>query len=286
MISEDVLKMKIGVFIKDKSIEADNRLRDLLERLGKSGCELYDIEDKEDLQSGTEMVMSVGGDGTFLSASKRVAQSGVPIIGVNLGRLGFLSENSPENVVSAILHGEYTIESRTTLGASVSGSDYALPHDFWPYALNEVTVHRSGAAVLGIKVSIDHNVLPTYWADGLLVATSSGSTAYSLSVGGPICLPEAKVLVIAPIAPHNLNVRPLVVPDTSLIEISIETREQTAVMTMDNRTFDIDPSCSISVSMAQFSLKRIRLAKSSFVKALTSKLFWGEDIRNNGEYGL
>ena len=265
MISEDVWKMKIGIFIKDKSIEADNRLRNLLERLGKSGCELYDIENREDLQSGTEMVMSVGGDGTFLSASKRVAQSGVPIIGVNLGRLGFLSENSPENVVSAILHGEYTIESRTMLGASVIGSDYALPHDFWPYALNEVTVHRSGAAVLGIKVSIDHNVLPTYWADGLLVA---------------------KVLVIAPIAPHNLNVRPLVVPDTSLIEISIETREQTAVMTMDNRTFDIDPSCSISVSMAQFSLKRIRLAKSSFVKALTSKLFWGEDIRNNGEYGL
>lgn len=275
--------MKIGFYIKDKSYENSPVLKEMFAGLKAAGCELYNVDSRDDLRSGTDMVMSIGGDGTFLSASKRVAASGIPIIGVNLGRLGFLSENSPENVVNAILNGEYTIERRTMLHASVKGENIELPEGFWPYALNEVTVHRNGPAVLGIKVSIDKNTLPTYWADGLLVATSSGSTAYSLSVGGPICLPEAKVLVIAPISPHNLNVRPLVVPNTSVVDISIETRDDTAEMTTDNRSLTISPEASITVSMAQFSLKRIRLAKSSFVKALTSKLFWGEDIRNNGE---
>ena len=115
------------------------------------------------------------------------------------------------------------------------------------------------------------------------MATSSGSTAYSLSAGGPICTPDSKVLIIAPIAPHNLNVRPLVVPETAEIEISIRSRDASAIFTMDNRTMTIGISARIRVSMAQFSLKRIRLSRSSFVKALVSKLFWGEDIRNNGD---
>ena len=133
-----------------------------------------------------------------------------------------------------------------------------------------------------VNVTIDGNTLPTYWADGLLVATSSGSTAYSLSVGGPICMPDTKVLIIAPISPHNLNVRPLVVPDTAKITITLQSRDDAVVMTMDNKTVEIDPNWTVEVSVAQFSLKRIRLSKSEFVKALTSRLFWGEDMRNNG----
>ena len=148
--------------------------------------------------------------------------------------------------------------------------------------MNEVALHRSGSSVLGIHVSIDGEALPTYWADGLLVATSSGSTAYSLSVGGPICLPDTKVLIIAPIAPHNLNVRPIVVPETAKIDISFESRDGRATMTNDNRVVEIQPDWSIHIEMAQFSLKRIRLAESGFVRALTSRLFWGEDMRNNG----
>ena len=148
--------------------------------------------------------------------------------------------------------------------------------------MNEVALHRSGSSVLGIHVSIDGEPLPTYWADGLLVATSSGSTAYSLSVGGPICLPDTKVLIIAPIAPHNLNVRPIVVPETAKIDISFESRDGRATMTNDNRVVEIQPDWSIHIEMAQFSLKRIRLAESGFVRALTSRLFWGEDMRNNG----
>ncbi|MCI5989650.1 MAG: NAD(+)/NADH kinase [Candidatus Cryptobacteroides sp.] len=275
--------MLFAFYIKNKALSDNPRLLLLRKNLEEAGCVLYDIESRGDLRQGTEAVISVGGDGTFLSASKRVADSGIPIIGVNMGRLGFLSENKPEDVAEALVKGEYRLENRTMLSASISGTDVDGKIDFWPYALNEVTVHRSGAAVLGISVCVDGEELPTYWADGLIVATSSGSTAYSLSAGGPICTPDSKVLIIAPIAPHNLNVRPLVVPETAEIEISIRSRDASAIFTMDNRTMTIGISARIRVSMAQFSLKRIRLSRSSFVKALVSKLFWGEDIRNNGD---
>lgn len=275
--------MLFAFYIKNKALSDNPRLLLLRKNLEEAGCVLYDIESRGDLRQGTEAVISVGGDGTFLSASKRVADSGIPIIGVNMGRLGFLSENKPEDVAEALVKGEHRLENRTMLSASISGTDVDGKIDFWPYALNEVTVHRSGAAVLGISVCVDGEELPTYWADGLIVATSSGSTAYSLSAGGPICTPDSKVLIIAPIAPHNLNVRPLVVPETAEIEISIRSRDASAIFTMDNRTMTIGISARIRVSMAQFSLKRIRLSRSSFVKALVSKLFWGEDIRNNGD---
>ena len=275
--------MLFAFYIKNKALSDNPRLLLLRKNLEEAGCVLYDIESRGGLRQGTEAVISVGGDGTFLSASKRVADSGIPIIGVNMGRLGFLSENKPEDVAEALVKGEYRLENRTMLSASISGTDVDGKIDFWPYALNEVTVHRSGAAVLGISVCVDGEELPTYWADGLIVATSSGSTAYSLSAGGPICTPDSKVLIIAPIAPHNLNVRPLVVPETAEIEISIRSRDASAIFTMDNRTMTIGISARIRVSMAQFSLKRIRLSRSSFVKALVSKLFWGEDIRNNGD---
>ena len=273
---------KIGIFVKNPALREDGRTVALLSSLREGGCEMYDLVSKDDVKADSTMVLSVGGDGTFLSAAKRVAPIGIPILGVNLGRIGFLSENSPETVAEAILSGEYSVEDRSMLYSSIHGGDIVLNEGFWPYALNEVTVHRIGSSVLGIHVTLDGTPLPTYWADGLLVATSSGSTAYSLSVGGPICMPESKVLIIAPIAPHNLNVRPLIVPDSSRVSISVETRDPKVVMSMDNRNLDMSPSWSLEVSMAQFSLKRIRLAKSNFVKALTSKLFWGEDIRNNG----
>ncbi|MDD6253772.1 MAG: NAD(+)/NADH kinase [Bacteroidales bacterium] len=275
--------MLFGFYVKNKALLGSPRIARLRDGLVDAGCGVYDIETRSDLRKGTSAVLSIGGDGTFLSASKRVADSGVPIIGVNMGRLGFLSENKPEDVAAALLSGAYELEDRTMLSATLSGEGTDSVMDFWPYALNEVTVHRSGAAVLGISVTVDGEELPTYWADGLIVATSSGSTAYSLSAGGPICTPDSKVLIIAPIAPHNLNVRPLVVPESAVIVISIKSRDSSAVFTMDNRTMTIGSSTVIRVSMAQFSLKRIRLSTSSFVKALVSKLFWGEDIRNNGD---
>ena len=274
--------MKIGIFIEKEALRAEPRFLELVRQLQEASYELYDIASKADIRPGTDLVLSVGGDGTFLSAAQTVSDVGIPILGVNFGRLGFLSENRPEAVVQALMEGEFSVEYRTMLNATLKGKNARKDIGLLPYAVNEVSIHRSGVGVLGVNVTIDGNTLPTYWADGLLVATSSGSTAYSLSVGGPICMPDTKVLIIAPISPHNLNVRPLVVPDTARITISIQSRDDKAIMTMDNKTMEIDPSWTIEVAMAQFSLKRIRLSKSEFVKALTSRLFWGEDMRNNG----
>ncbi len=275
--------MKIAVYSRDGEAMCDERLSRMFERLGKESFELFEIRGRDDIRPDTDLVLSVGGDGTFLSASQCVGKSGVPILGVNLGRLGFLSEYSPEEACDALLSGDWYLEDRELLRTDVSGSPLRSDPQFWPFTLNEVSVHRSGAALLGIDVRIDGHPLPTYWADGLLVATSSGSTAYSLSVGGPICAPEAKVLIIAPIAPHNLNARPLVVPDTTAISISMRSRDDGVMLSMDNRNHLVEPSASLEVMVAQFSLKRVRLKNTSFIKALTTKLFWGEDIRNSGE---
>jgi NAD+ kinase len=148
------------------------------------------------------------------------------------------------------------------------------------YALNEITVHRNGAAVLAVEVTVDGVALPTYWADGLIVSTSSGSTAYSLSAGGPIVLPEAKVLIITPIAPHNLNVRPLVVPDNAQISLKVSSRDANVALTADNRGGLVEEGTVVNISLAQFSLKRVRLNNADFINALTEKLYWGEDVRN------
>lgn len=281
--------MKIALYSRDGGAMTDPRLSSMLDKLEKESFMIYETSGGEDLLPGTDLVMSVGGDGTFLSAARCVGASGVPILGVNLGRLGFLSEYSPEEACGALLSGAWYLEDRELLETEVDGSLSENPalsasaESFSPFTLNEVSVHRSGAALLGVDVTIDGHPLPTYWADGLLVATSSGSTAYSLSVGGPICAPEAKVLIIAPIAPHNLNARPLVVPDTTKVSISMRSRDESVMLSMDNRNHLIQPSATLAVKVAQFSLKRVRLKNTSFIKALTTKLFWGEDIRNSGE---
>jgi NAD+ kinase len=274
--------MKIGYFILREGLRNDERMLSLLKDLEQATFEVYEIRTKNDVQPETDLVLSMGGDGTFLSAAHVVADIGLPILGVNFGRIGFLCENRPEDVRRALVEGDFRIEYRTVLNATLKGPEARKTIGMLPYSVNEVALHRSGSSVLGIHVSVDGEPLPTYWADGLIVATSSGSTAYSLSVGGPICMPDTKVLVVAPIAPHNLNVRPIVLPETAKVDISFESRDGRANMSTDNRVVEIQPDWSIHVEMAQFSLKRIRLAQSGFVKALTSRLFWGEDMRNNG----
>ncbi len=259
-------------------MESDPEIRGLFGTLEDGGCGLHVLGDGEEPASDCDMILCVGGDGTFLSSSVLAARCGIPVMGINLGRLGFLSENRPSEVAQAILGGDYTVEDRMMLAADIRTGDAEI--DGWPYALNEFTVHRSGAAMLGVEATVDGIVLPTYWSDGLIVSTSSGSTAYSLSAGGPIVLPESKVLIITPIAPHNLNVRPLVVPSTSVITLKMESRDENVTFTADNRTTSIPADSEIMIKVAQFSLKRVRLNKSNFIDALTEKLFWGEDIRN------
>ena len=274
-----MISMKIAMYIGAEHLRTDDRLLKLVSELEAGGSVVYFIDDASDLQEGTEMLLSVGGDGTFLTSGLIALSASIPVAGVNMGRMGFLSENRPEDVAEAILSGEYTIEKRAMLEVSLlqGGQDTA---GMVPFALNEMSVRRSGAAMLAVDVCVNGVKLPTYWGDGLVISTSSGSTAYSLSVGGPIVLPESKVLIIAPIAPHNLNMRPLVIPDTSKISLSIHSRDGSFEFSADNRTHELPEHTVMSVQMAQFSLERVRLNKSNFIQALTDKLYWGEDVRN------
>ena len=274
--------MKIGYFILNDGLREDPHVCNLLDELRNASFEVYEFRNKNDILPETDLVLSMGGDGTFLSAAHLVSDIGLPILGVNFGRIGFLCENRPDAVLKALMEGDFNIEYRTVLNATLKGPNARKNIGMLPYSVNEVAIHRKGPSVLGIRVSLNGESLPTYWADGLIVSTSSGSTAYSLSAGGPICMPDTKVLIITPIAPHNLNVRPLVLSETSKVDISFESRDETATMSADNWTMEIERDWTIHVEMAQFSLKRIRLAESGFVRALTSRLFWGEDMRNNG----
>ena len=270
--------MRLAVYFKQARLRRDKAFLSLKAELEGAGCELYEVGDA--LRPDTDMLLSVGGDGTFLSAATLAAGTDVPVLGVNLGRLGFLSEYSPSEIAGLLLRGEYVVEDRDLLEVK---TDPAGLQPSKPFALNEISVHRSGAAMLGVDVSVDGEPLPTYWADGLLVATGSGSTAYALSVGGPICLPGAKVMILAPIAPHNLNLRPLIVPSDARIRISFRARDKKVMCTLDNRNMLLDKDAAIEVSVARFSLKRVRFPKSNFIGALKEKLFWGEDVRNEAD---
>lgn len=272
--------MKAGYYINKEALLDDARVQSLFSGLESGGVELYRIRCPRCVQPGTGMALAVGGDGTFLSAARTVAQAGIPLLGVNFGRMGFLSENRSREVLDCLLSGKYSIEEREMLEASV---DAPVPEDYWPYALNEAGLHRCSAAMLGIDLSLGGEQLPTYWADGLLVATSSGSTAYSLSAGGPICMPDSNVLIISPVAPHNLNLRPLVVPSDSRIVMSAQSRSGEVVLTLDNRSFTIPEGAAVHVAKAPFRLRMVRLGKTNFIDALRSRLFWGQDVRNMSE---
>lgn len=272
--------MKLAYYIKKDSLRENSVLDGLFGNLRAVGCKLYPAGDADEIVPGTDALLSIGGDGTFLMAAGIAVRASVPVLGVNFGRLGFLSEASPEELPRLIAAGELFIEERELLKVGLEGAGAV---DFWPLALNEVSVSRVSASMLGIDVTVDGSPLPTYWADGLLVATSSGSTAYSLSAGGPICMPDSKVFIVAPICPHNLNVRPLIVPLTSTIGITLRSRDENVVFTMDNRDYTVPARSGISVCAAPVRLKRMCAGRSNFINALKTRLLWGEDVRNGND---
>lgn len=275
------MKACVYIGVTDAAALADGRVDGFLSELRQAGWEVHVMQHGEQSMPEADILLSVGGDGTFLAASALAATSGTPVVGVNLGRLGFLSENRPEDVAKSLISGEYTIEDSPVLKAVPAVEGQFEQAGLWPYAFNEFTVHRNGASILEVEVTVNGIPLPSYWADGLILSTSAGSTAYSLSVGGPIVMPGSKVLIITPIASHNLNMRPLIVPDSSAVTFTIRSRDGKAMFTADNRAVEIPGGTSVTMSLAQFSLRRVRLNSSNFINALTQKLFWGEDIRNN-----
>ncbi len=273
--------MRFAYYIKKLGLRDDSRVEKLLCQLRAAGSELYSVESYEDFLPDTDALLSLGGDGTFLSAAALAVRKDIPVLGVNFGRLGFLSDVQADDLAAAVLKAEFFVEERSLL--KFSGNVGELD-GIWPCALNEISVSRVSASMLGVDLSIDGTALPTYWADGLLVATSSGSTAYSLSVGGPICLPESKVFIVAPISPHNLNVRPLIVPETSSLKISLRSRDEHVVFSIDNRTYTIPAGASIDICVAPVKLKRMCFSRPTFINALRSRLLWGEDVRNEQDY--
>ena len=263
--------MRAAYYIKKKELACDEQITGLVNRQSIAGIEVYNID--EGLRDNTDLLLSFGGDGTFLSAAHLVCSAGVPVLGVNLGRLGFLSDAELPDVEQALVSGDWKVESRTMIQTNVAGKRF--------YAINEVALRRIASGTLGVDVRVDNDILPTYWADGLLVSTSTGSTAYSLSAGGPICSPELKAFIITPIAPHNLNLRPLVVPQEAVVEMSAYDRKnRKVVLSIDNMDFEIPAGEPVRISCAPFPLLRVVTGKSSFIGALRSKLLWGADVRN------
>jgi len=275
--------MKLAYYIKKISVRVDPELNKWLDGFRNGGIELYPFFSDGDLQDGTDAVMAIGGDGTFLTAAMMLAGREIPILGVNRGRLGFLSENRPEDILDKLVGGKFTIQDREMLSANVTvpGTSGLVTFPGGNFALNEISLLRSAAGMTGIDVALDGSPLPTYWADGVLVSTSSGSTAYNLSAGGPICLPDVKAHIITPVAPHNLNVRPLLAPSSSRITLSSKNPHgDPAQLSFDNRCFTVPQGTVIEIVSAPFVTRVMRMDGANFIHALESKLFWGEDIRN------
>ena len=235
----------------------------------------------EDLDSTVDLMITIGGDGTLLRSITFVRDLGIPIIGINTGRLGFLATLNQEllNVeLKKILKGEFKIEERSLLEVRVNNNDDFSDFNF---ALNEVSVGRKNTtSMIEIKTTLNGEYLNTYWADGLIVSTPTGSTGYSLSCGGPIMTPSSQTFSITPIAPHNLNARPLVISDEIKIELSVEGREETHLLSLDSRINSLKNNVKIKIKKANYKIKLASFQNNSFYKTLRSKLLWGEDRRN------
>jgi NAD+ kinase len=237
---------------------------------------------KDDVQSlkGVQFLLSVGGDGTFLSAVKYALAMGIPIVGINCGRLGFLTYISSEDLEGALtqlLEGDYEIEYRSMLELVEPESLF----EGFNYAVNEVTVHKlDNSSMIKIETSINGEFLANYWADGLIVCTPTGSTAYSLSVGGPIVIPELSGLVITPIASHNLTARPVVVPDDVEIELHVKGRGNQFLVSFDHRSEALEFSRTVKIRKASIKVPLVKLKGQSFYSTLRNKLMWGADRRN------
>lgn len=292
--------MKIALFGKSFADDRFFYFQQLLEKLEQSNIEVtiyapfYDFvkhkaifarppeifSDHHHLPGNVDFLFSIGGDGTMLDAIKLVRDSEIPLMGINLGRMGFLSSISKNEInmaIDGILKKEFTIEKRSLLSIDVQGNLFGELN----YALNEFTINKkdSGSMIL-VHVYINDLLLNSYWADGLIIATPTGSTAYSLSCNGPIITPDSENFVITPIAAHNLTVRPVVIPDKSVIKIKVDGRMSHYLASLDSRSVVINASTEMIVRKAPFSVNLVQPRNYNFFTTIRQKLLWGQDIRN------
>jgi len=233
-----------------------------------------------EIRGEVDFLFSIGGDGTILDTLTLVQDSGIPVLGINIGRLGFLSSIAREQIQMAIQSlekGHYSLDKRSLLRLESNRSLFGEVN----YALNELTIHKKdSASMMIINTFLNGEYLNSYWADGLIIATPTGSTGYSMSCGGPIIVPYSDNFVITPIAPHNLNVRPIVVSDKNVVSLEVEGRSQYFLASLDSRSVTIDSSISLAIRKEDFTMNLVRIADDNFLRTLRKKLNWGLDTRN------
>ena len=234
----------------------------------------------DDLDTSIDCMISLGGDGTLLDTVTLVKDSGIPVLGINYGRLGFLANIGKEELdiaMDALINRKYVLDQRTLIHLD---ANMQLFGDC-PYALNEFSVHKQDTSpMIKIHTYLNGEFLNTYWADGLIVATPTGSTGYSLSCNGPVVFPDSASFVITPVAPHNLNIRPIIVPDNTIISFELEGRTEGFICTMDSRREIVSKEIQLAVKKESFGINLIRLNENNFLQTLRSKLSWGFDKRN------
>lgn len=293
---------KVAIYGQIYSAQAKNELKILVDALEKNSIVIffekhfYDalISEQQlskkyptfnkfnDLNNSFDMFISFGGDGTMLRAVTYIRDLGIPILGINAGRLGFLASIQKESIAESIdllMQGNYSIQERTLLSVTTSPNQFEGSEI--SFALNEITIARQNTtSMIGIKTFLNGEYLTNYWADGLIIATPTGSTGYSLSCNGPVISPSSKSIVITPIAPHNLNARPMVIPENTDIELEVSAREKNYLISLDSRIKSVPINTTISIKKSPFTIKTVIPSNQSFLKTLRSKLLWGEDTRN------
>jgi NAD+ kinase len=292
--------MKIAIYSRGIENEQMKDIRQLFDELMKNGVEPVFFQDffnqfytsielkspystfssHEDLDPNTDCMISLGGDGTMLDTITLVRDSGIPVLGINYGRLGFLANLGREEiqgVIEAIVERKYVEDTRSLIHL-----DANLPlFGKTPYALNEFTIHKKDSSpMIKIHTYLNGEFLNTYWSDGLIVSTPTGSTGYSLSCGGPVVFPDSNSFVITPVSPHNLSIRPIIVPDNTIISFELEGRTDGFLITLDSRREIVGKEVQLAVKKEQFDIKLIRLNENNFLQTLRSKLSWGYDKRN------
>lgn len=235
-----------------------------------------------DLDESFDLFISIGGDGTILRAITFVRNSGIPVLGINAGRLGFLAKVQKENIelfLQSIIQKKFTVSKRTLLSIESKPKNNAFKEI--NFALNEISVSRKDTtSMITVETYLNDEYLTSYWADGLIISTPTGSTGYSLSCGGPVLTPDVKSLVITPIAPHNLSARPLVIPDNTEIKLKVSGREPQYLVSLDSRIATIDNETTLIIKKTPFKINMVEIQDETFLKTLRNKLLWGEDKRN------
>jgi NAD+ kinase len=286
-VDENILPEVEQLFTKLKSLNVEILVHDvfyefLKKRIysDKLNAGYATFSKHEQLKGRANFLLSVGGDGTLLETISLVRDSVIPILGINTGRLGFLanvSRNEIDSAIEALVDDKYTIDRRTLLHLETENNVFGNLN----FALNEMTVHaRESSVMMTIHTYINEEYLNSYWADGLIIATPTGSTAYSLSCGGPIMIPDSKSFIITPISPHNLNVRPLVISDNDVVTLKMEGRSKSFMVSLDSQSYMVESTGVLKISKENFQINLVRLNGQNFIHTLRNKLLWGVDKRN------